>query len=407
MATSLTIDRLTPQAFIGTRTSVTAGSSTPNVTQNVYQWTDTFHGVRLPNWKKIIREGGNATTSMNATETKIIHVDGLMIRKVRRLSDNKIFEGSESGFIRPDFDPPTGNLSGVATSSASRDASSKFYSKARAAQSHLLTGVVVGELRETLGMISGRGKAFRQLLFAWRNRHKRRRRGPLSEKLKHASDSWLEFQFGWKPLAADVKGALAAWKDDRTETVPVSGSGRADINTSNVGPISTGANPIQYTYSGVMSSTAKVKIRGGVQLRAKGHGRTLQKFGLLPSDFVVTAYELLPWSFLVDYFTDLGNVLGALTFPKQDLAWCSTAQIRELKNSWIINGFRPPGTGLEEVQGSATFIPQVTIWTKRDVVRTKDKPSLPTPTVRFPPSSYQWANILALLISSDFSNLRI
>jgi hypothetical protein len=279
-----------------------------------------------------------------------------------------------------------------------------FYQRARAAQSHLLSGVAAGELRETLEMIKGRGRKMGALFPVWRNRLSRRRSGRSA--LQNAADAYLEFQFGWRPLASDIRGALAALKEDRFKVVPISVFAKRDTHVGSTYVSSAGTQPVNYAYQGVETSMGGVKIRGGIKLREPGHGRNLQKLGLLPTDFLVTAYELLPWSFLVDYFTDLGGVLNALSFPTSSIAWASTTGLQYRTATWSIIGLNKLPAGLEELPG-AISIPQVTVWRKKQVTRRRGQPQLPTLTARLPKSLWQWANILALGITRNYRHLRI
>jgi hypothetical protein len=53
-------------------------------------------------------------------------------------------------------------------------------------------------------------------------------------------------------------------------------------------------------------------------------------FGFTPSEFVPTAWELLPYSFLVDYFTNIGDILSSSVTSTARLAW-SNRTIRSLR----------------------------------------------------------------------------
>jgi hypothetical protein len=44
-------------------------------------------------------------------------------------------------------------------------------------------------------------------------------------------------------------------------------------------------------------------------------------FGFTPSDILPAAWELIPYSFLVDYFTNIGNVIQAYTLDTSGVRW--------------------------------------------------------------------------------------
>jgi hypothetical protein len=381
------------------------GSASPTTQYvNFSPWTDTITGVKLRDWKRRIAKGEDATTDMDAVERTVDHSDGFLYRRLKRTFDGAMAIRTESGFIRSDFDPPDGVPQSLDASAASRDAASMFYRSARNAQTQLLGGVTIGELRETLDLIHGRGKSFEKLFQIWANRLRRRpaRKSPL----KAAADAWLEFQFGWRPIAGDISGALAAWKKPRLEIAHANAFAKRDDHISSVKVPSAGIHPLTYSYSGELTSSVQVKIRGGIKVETKGVRRNLQAFGLLPDNWINTAYELLPWTWLIDYFTDLGGVINSLTFPSVNVAWASTSVIKELKRSWLIHGFNAPQSGWEET-GDEEFIPQVTVWRKKAVSRRRGVPEVPSVTLQWPRHWQQWANIFAVVISKKYARLRI
>lgn len=400
MATQTPYSKSSPQS----RTEVFE-SNVPGIpgATRMFQWSDTLSGYRLPGWRRIIASGGDATTPLTATETTLTYHPATFSRILKRTADGALQTGQASGWASFTSGPPSGNPSTLDASKASRDASSKFYTRARQAQTQLYSGVVLGELRETLTMIRGRGRAMAEILESISTAI-RRLKGTPRHKLKRIADLYLEMQFGWKPLASDIAGALTAYRDPRASIRRVSASA-SDESQTGYSRTSQGVTPLIWYNDLTTFSVVNVRIRGGVKVETSGHGRTLQAYGLLPSDFVVTAYELLPWSFLVDYFTDLGSVLAAISFPKAGLAYCSTSYHRELRSLGVTTGFTKPIPGFTEV--SATFIPQVVEWRKKSISRVVGAPALPTPTVRLPKSLWQWANMLALAVSRRYSRLRI
>lgn len=56
-------------------------------------------------------------------------------------------------------------------------------------------------------------------------------------------------------------------------------------------------------------------------------------FGFDYPNFVPTAWELCPWSFFVDYFTNIQEIIGAATQVNAGLAWASKT-LRMTSESW-------------------------------------------------------------------------
>lgn len=401
MAASNAYSKVTHQSLTGKKEhwdQIGANIGNPNTVQNVFHsWTDFLTGERRANWRQLIRENKDATTDMLAELRTIVHLDGDQYIKARRKSDGEISHRRDTGFC----DTVTGftgdPFSSLSSTSAQRDASSKWYSRAIAAQTQLMSGVTVGELGKTLSMVRGRGASMLTLLYAWRTAARRLRKQKNWK--KKLSDLYLEYAYGWRPLAFDIAGGLAAWRDPRKEIERVSAFAMTSSGGSTI-HATTSFGTIQYDRDRRFSSEVKCRIRGAVKIETVGHGRNMQAFGLMPRTWIPTIYELVPWSFFVDYFTDLGNVIGAICFPQADIAWGSTSVSKSYINMIHCYGARLPASFLAtfEVVDSTDY-PQITTYTRKQVTRTRGAPKLPTPTVRLPKSLRVWANIAALAIS--------
>jgi hypothetical protein len=400
MATTRDYSKSTPQAVYGTKQHWDTFGASIGAPTSVFPvgfaWTDFLNGEKVPNWKRVISEGRDATTNMLAEQQKVTHLDGDQYVKARRKSDGRIYHRRDAGWCDTSMSFPTAPFSTLSSDSAQRDAASKWYSRATTAQTQLMLGVTVGELGETLNLVRKRGASVVQLLTNWRTVARRLRK--TKNWKKKLAGLYLEYSFGVRPLLADVSGALSAWKDPRKEIARVSASAETNVDASSASTTTFGT--IQYDRNYRTSSKVSVHIRGGVKVEVSGHGRNMQAFGLMPRTWIPTAYELIPWSFFVDYFTDLGNVINALCFPKSDIAWASTTTVRSMSNMVIVSGARlaPLFTSTFDVQ-EITDHPQVTTLTRKQVSRARGAPKIPTPTVRLPTSVRTWANIAALAIS--------
>jgi hypothetical protein len=57
---------------------------------------------------------------------------------------------------------------------------------------------------------------------------------------------------------------------------------------------------------------ANVRYKGSVTISTEAtKWDNAALFGFTPSEFIPTAWELLPWSFLIDYFTNIGDILSS------------------------------------------------------------------------------------------------
>lgn len=121
------------------------------------------------------------------------------------------------------------------------------------------------------------------------------------------SSHWLEFVYGWRPLLSDAFGAaeLLAEKIETEQSFQgrlVASSGQCrtwhKIDSSTGKPLYVG------TVDAVTRFTANYRLEGPAQA-------LLAQTGL--SNPLLLAWELLPYSFVVDWFLPIGSYLEALT----------------------------------------------------------------------------------------------
>jgi hypothetical protein len=126
---------------------------------------------------------------------------------------------------------------------------------------------------------------------------------PRDKKRFHSKDisgRWLELQYGWLPLVSDSYEAFKAFTESnqwRAEVVRVSGRKTGTFDSS--------ASPSNYT--GVAKWDARYIIRYEMS-EALSFPRSL---GL--SDPLSVVWEVLPWSFVIDWFFPVGTYLDNLS----------------------------------------------------------------------------------------------
>jgi hypothetical protein len=126
-------------------------------------------------------------------------------------------------------------------------------------------------------------------------------------------------------------------------------------------------------------------------------------FGFTPKDFIPAAWELLPWSFLADYFTNIGDILSSVTVSTTGLAYVNRTEIKHTYYRGAISHdpFHPNNmsanftlTSCIGGQGSFNL-------TRRAVVRSPGS-GISYPTLQFNVelNPGQLANVAALLATS-------
>lgn len=210
---------------------------------------------------------------------------------------------------------------------------------------------------------------------------------------KAVADWWLELQYGWKPLLSDVVGSaeLLAQKNIREVRNRVSKS-------------ASKSNSI-FSDSGIASFPRKKwRISRRVTCKYVAYystsevNHTLAQVGITNPLYI--AWELVPWSFVVDWFIPIGNYINSLdatnglTFEKG----CLTTFEEILVTSWTVSARAPSPQGPlypNEIENNSSP------WTHKRIKVTRTKltsfPDAALPSFKNPFSGIHVANALALL----------
>jgi hypothetical protein len=130
---------------------------------------------------------------------------------------------------------------------------------------------------------------------------------------KRLHKSWLEYKYGWLPLLMDVKGAAEFFAQQhivRSPEFTVSAVEQVAKTYSHVDMVPTygggATHPIFENYSN--SRIVKVKLWCRLDFP---HVSELQQIGL--TNPALVAWELIPFSFVFDWFVSVGDWLTGLT----------------------------------------------------------------------------------------------
>lgn len=178
-------------------------------------------------------------------------------------------------------------------------------------------GTALGESKATLSHLSS---SVTRLIRAYRAARRGRwshafqilgLRGKRWKDTDHLADAWLEYSYGWMPLISDIYGAQEQLKKGFRE---------ADQLFSVSRQISDGLNPRDFISPASVAQSPYLKIGGkaGVYCRVKYYAKinnatlyALNQLGL--TNPLAVAWELVPFSFVVDWLLPIGDFLNGLT----------------------------------------------------------------------------------------------
>lgn len=218
-------------------------------------------------------------------------------------------------------------------------------------------GVAFGERNRTAQLVKGTATKFANAITSLRKGsvpgalnalgYSGKRKAPKAT--KQLAADWLAIQYGWKPLLSDVYGAA--------ETLARHGTYRVRISTSRTRRWS-------YTDTTVGTKWNEVPVRrseSGQYTRkyvyifshSSGVVTDLTSVGL--TNPLAVAWELLPWSFVFDWFLKVGEWIDSLdaTLGLQFEKGSSTS-FQRYSVGYKVNGTAQTSSGLHVSNGSAS-----------------------------------------------------
>jgi hypothetical protein len=286
----------------------------------------------------------------------------------------------------------------------------KFNEKCLKAQQDLNGLVALGELGQTLKMIHRSARSIRNGLTSYltdvdksvrRNKNRKNRKDRI---MTEASDLWLEYSFGWKPLYADIDDGCKALANTLYAV-----RDRKFVSAIAEDRVITAGTPLNYIISGnVINYLLRERRRYYVSVRYYGLVGAPQKdvfsysrSGLTSSEFIPTIWELIPYSFLVDYFSNVGEIIQAFSHGSYNCLWVNRGICTISESYW------------EDVAADLIVVPpyvdSVQYWSpgtrssysKRNVSRAQYSGTrIPSLEFQVPGMSTKWINMSALLFTS-------
>lgn len=316
--------RTTGVAYYAVRNQ-TGNAWGPGISANTFHYTFpfSFAGVANPRYRQQIVEFKDAGTNYTAWRSRVLQYAPLEAQALLKYSASEwystyVLNGASMMAVTPTV------ASTEDFSSVDDVARAKFYRKM---STDFSAGTFMGELREAITMIRRPALALRKGADAYlRTAVKRRHRvvrdarakgySPKAVERKYremASATWLEVNFGWLPLYSDIVAGLEAFRDlmSAPAITPFSAMHQTRRNVPRKLMTNSGVMSINTETYLSASHQTQVRYKGAVYSQLSCSADLTQGFKLDYADAVVTGYQLLPYSWLLDYIVNVGDVLDA------------------------------------------------------------------------------------------------
>lgn len=203
------------------------------------------------------------------------------------------------------------------------------------------------------------------------------------------SEVWLELRYQWRPLVYDIQDAQVAlqryrdgiegplcrgWSTSRggpttggtfisRANCAVGGGSSAEIFPD--GMVATGGSGMEFIQQTALSKAISVEGRATVGVQVTTRVSTML-------DPVVTAWELVPWSFVLDWFITLGDLITAFSpFATGHFKYATysekTTVVCDVRTTTQVRGLYGPIMEQSITPGSLTFT-EVTYSRKQRIV---------------------------------------
>lgn len=310
---------------------------------------ETWVGEDRLDYRTVIRDGGNATNEYFATKVKYelapyVFTQNSVQRQYYQATPEstpswvgRYFHEAQDRQYSAPTDPGPGTFSAKAENSAAR----AFTREVRKAHAEAQALVSAGEFRETVRLVLGARRNVFNRLRAFQNSAKKQSRNMRTEKSrkKAVANAWLEYSFGWVPLISDTQNlARAAAKTlyGSARSWSVRGNGRdTDVLEEGEAPVTGGLYAsVPFTCKQRTVTTGRCYYYGKVRLQSSGLPSLSTNFGLTMDNWIPTIWELIPWSFAIDYFTGFGDFISSLTAPWSSMQYIGRTQVVEVRREF-------------------------------------------------------------------------
>lgn len=373
-------------------------------------------GSGLPHYKELIAKHESATTGLTA-RYQSLDTSGAIEGSVRYFWDPSGGWASKtpqweylSGDVLGYQQITSGAVSNWPGNGAQGRAANKFLSEVRETQSRFSAPTFLGELRQTLRMMHRPAGALWKNLLGYEAALSKRKRQNPKRWIYSIPELWLEWSFGWKPLMMDIdeawKAANSLLDEEHVQNCQGSAMDTQQISASASTYLPPGSNYCQCKFNTLAKENVLYRYRGDVVVQAATTcADRFARWGFNPDEFLPTAWELLPWSFLVDYFATIGDFIDASGARTAGLKWTNLTLRR--KYTKVVTGYFNAEYSKSTIPAANYILsanldksPAMSIYVDKEVTRSAVSPSSISAALSIRWDGPRWgqiANMSALL----------
>lgn len=305
---------------------------------------------KVAGWRQIIKDGGDATGpySLDATTIRALKpatfsqsTTGLVYNP-SNVTNTEVYTGLPYTVHLPQVIPTSGPK-------ADSIALSKLYRKIKSEQEQLNSLASLAEIADVIRQFGSPAAALVDLTNKRLNRLELERRGlkgtvvfKRAQWHRIVASTWLEYSFGLAPLIADTENVAKAlarfnFEDQLVKKKKTSARGEDEARqVTTQTNASIGSGNIRYRVSTEDTSTSRCQYIVGLSAtRTADFGsneRLLELLGLNSANLIPAAWEAVPWSWLIDYFSNVGNILEACATSTASVTWmCKTTSSKHVR----------------------------------------------------------------------------
>jgi hypothetical protein len=318
-------------------------------------------GTKVPEWRKVIAQGGNANSAYQLLAYRIKSIDS---------------STAAVGYTNPGVSEVLEEFNGVASApvfptvlpfpvEVHNKALSRILGKIRSEYEHTNVLPALGEMKSTISQFGTPMAAVLSLCNRHLNKLKLLERGLKGSTVfkrvqwhRIVAATYLEFSFGLAPLIEDTKSvaeALARWNAEKEGDLPrptndlITASARADTSSLAFGdtvfPFPGSPNlgfKLHLTQTNQYSIKYTVKLKRSLQAQFGSNERLKQLLGFEnPLNFIPTIWEVLPWSWLADYFLNIQQIIEAGVTVTSNVDWIVKSQRTRCTMEGILLAYKP------------------------------------------------------------------